>query len=483
MNTPNVSNVSNQDQFPEFLYKEYDNIAAAHFKTTELISEYFKHYLTIVTIPFTLLVVIVNLDIFKTALINGTLSKIFIVPVALLFIILSFIGVMFFWYILNLRWDALLYARTINGIRKYFFDHDLTLDIANRYRQRVLPQSPFIPGYREFQFFGPLVLTFGVLNSLYFYISLIAFEFVLGNSFPFSSLFVIISTSLFFTFHIFWYLFLAQRRELSYLQSNILGVDIDGVLNLHRNQFSEFLKINTGKEIDPEKITVIPVRDCPELGLDLADEFAVFNDPNYWTTMKPAPRAAEVLRRLRNSMRLKIHIFTSRPWPNLDKSMKSQQKKALKTTWKRTSKTYRASVNKKRTFWSKIKSPFVEISRIFPYRIRRLRSLLRHDNPMEMITKAWLLDNNFEYDRLMVEMGSEEVADPAAHIHNRFYASRILTIKYFIEDDLIKAEKLSYVCDIVFLIDQPYNQKSKLPGNIIRVKNWGEILLQMRQLS
>ena len=109
--------------------------------------------------------------------------------------------------------------------------------------------------------------------------------------------------------------------------------------------------------------------------------------------------------------------------------------------------------------------------------------MIRPSKPIERITKAWLEENNIEFDTLMVEMGSEEVADPAAHLHNRFYASRLKRIKYFIEDDLIKAEKLAYICDLVFLIDQPYNQKSVLPGNVIRVKDWNEILLQMRQLS
>jgi uncharacterized HAD superfamily protein len=481
--SPNDPDKANRDQFAEFLRKEYDNIAQAHFKTMEMISEYIKHYLTLVTIPFSVLVVLMNLDVFKNAIASGTLNRLFIIPVAFLFLVISFIGLMFFWYIFNLRMDALLYARTINGIRKYFYDHDKTLDLIDHYRIRVLPQSPFIPGYREFYFFGPLVITFSILNSLYFYVSIAALVFTIGNNTPFESHLVIVSTASFYSFHVFWYLYLAQKRELSYLQSNILGIDIDGVMNLQRMQFAKYVNKNAGKNIDPNNITVIPVRDCPGLNLTQRDEFAVFNDPTYWTTMECAPGASEVIHRLRNSMRLKIHVFTSRRWPYFDRSLNSQQEKDLKRVWKETSNKYATDVYKKRNLWSKIKAPFIELIRFFPYRILRVWSVIRPSQPIERITKAWLEENNIEFDTLMVEMGSEEVADPAAHLHNRFYASRYKQIKYFIEDDLIKAEKLAYICDVVFLIDQPYNQKPVLPGNVIRVKDWDEIHLHMRKLS
>jgi uncharacterized HAD superfamily protein len=481
--SPNDPDKANRDQFAEFLRKEYDNIAQAHFKTTEMISEYIKHYLTLVTIPFSVLVVLMNLDIFKNAIASGSLDRLFIIPVYLLFFVISFIGFMFFWYIINLRMDALLYARTINGIRKFFYDHDKSLDPIEHYRIRVLPQSPFIPGYRERYFFIPLVITFSILNSIFLFVSIEAFVFANGNNIPFINPLIILSTAGFFVFHGIWYLYLAHKRELSYLQSNILGIDIDGVMNLQRKQFAKYLNKNTGKNIDTNNITVIPVRDCPDLNITQSDEFAVFNDPTYWTTMECAPGASEVIRRLRNSMKLKIHVFTSRRWPYSARNLTSQQKADLKGDWKEISNKYVTKVYKKRNLWSKIKAPFKELIHFFPYRILRGWSVIRPSQPIERITKAWLEENNIEFDALMVEMGSEEVADPSADLHNRFYASRQKQIKYFIEDDLIKAEKLAYICDVVFLIDQPYNHKTVLPGNVIRVKDWNEILLQMRQFS
>ena len=75
--SPNDPDKTNQDEFTEFLRKEYDNIAQAHFKTTEMISEYIKHYLTLVTIPFSVLVVLMNLDIFRNAITSGSLDRLF----------------------------------------------------------------------------------------------------------------------------------------------------------------------------------------------------------------------------------------------------------------------------------------------------------------------------------------------------------------------------------------------------------------------
>src|SRR5438128_2260191 len=45
----------------------------------------------------------------------------------------------------------------------------------------------------------------------------------------------------------------------------IVGVDIDGVIGDHRKMFAEVLKRATGKQIDPEAITKIPVHQCREL--------------------------------------------------------------------------------------------------------------------------------------------------------------------------------------------------------------------------
>ena len=276
-----------KNQFPGFLQKEYDNIANAHFKTTEMISEYIKHYLTIASVPFAVMVIIANQDFFRSALANNSLSKVLLLSAAVLCIFISFTGMMFFWYILNLRWDALLYARTINGIRKYFFDRNETLDKPNNFRTRVLPQSPYAPGYREFTFFGPVVIVFTTINTIYFFTAMVAWEFLGFAQNPVINLVTFGTTTSFIFFHLFLYFSFAQRRELSYLHSNIIGVDIDGVLNNQKEHFCEYLKNKTGINISPNQITATPVHDCEGLGVQRSDEIKVLTIRNIGLRSKP----------------------------------------------------------------------------------------------------------------------------------------------------------------------------------------------------
>ena len=58
-------------------------------------------------------------------------------------------------------------------------------------------------------------------------------------------------------------------------------------------------------------------------------------------------------------------------------------------------------------------------------------------------------------------------------------------MRFFEEDDAEKASKLAYICDIVFLLEQPYNRNPpvSLPDNVIRCQNWDEIYKQVRILS
>jgi len=60
----------------------------------------------------------------------------------------------------------------------------------------------------------------------------------------------------------------------------------------------------------------------------------------------------------------------------------------------------------------------------------------------------------------MIEQGHEDVADPQGRFRNRFYVARKKGIRFFVEDDLEKAIKLAYICDVVFLLDHPYNRNS-----------------------
>jgi uncharacterized HAD superfamily protein len=472
--------IPENDKLENFLLSEYNNIAKAHFKTIETISEFLKHYLTIISIPITILVVVLNIDSVRTAASTTITSAAF--TAAALFVIVSVVGLMVLWHIINLRMDALLYARTVNGVRKYFYDQGSNLDIATKVKLRTLPQSPLLPAYREFSFFGPVVLIFALLNTPYFYLACAVFAFLArGGANPFGHPAVIVLSSFFFTAHVGTYLFLARHREDAYLRSNILGVDIDGVLNQHRKQFCRLLQLNTGKELGEGQITVIPIHDSSALGITRDDEKLVFNDPNYWTEMCSVEGAADILNRLRSSMRLKIHIFTHRPWP-VTVGLPRAERKRTERIWANASRTYTHQVYRDRPWWRRLLSWFRSIGQMSPYRILRLTTVFQKQDWVDRITKAWLNEHGFQYDKIMIEKGSEDAADPSSHIINRFYACRMKKVKYFVEDDLVKAKKLAFICDVVFLFDHPYNQADQLPANVIRVQSWDEILRYMREI-
>jgi uncharacterized HAD superfamily protein len=104
-------------------------------------------------------------------------------------------------------------------------------------------------------------------------------------------------------------------------------------------------------------------------------------------------------------------------------------------------------------------------------------------SPLDAITKCWLERNGFPYDHITLERGSDYLSDPKADVKNRFYISRKKNMRFFVEDDAEKASKLAYVCDIVFLLKQPYNTSKDLPSNVIRVDSWEDLYRSVRRIS
>ena len=138
--------------YERFLLTEYNNIAQAHFNTVNMISTFFKHYLLIVSVPIPIFALIYRdwgggkgaqfLETFGLG-----------IPIA--GVLVALVGLCVMVYMANLRFDTLLYARTVNGIRRYFsglsglpFDEEL--------RTRVLPRTIYQPRYFELRFFLPV---------------------------------------------------------------------------------------------------------------------------------------------------------------------------------------------------------------------------------------------------------------------------------------------------------------------------------------
>jgi hypothetical protein len=132
--------------FKEYLLEEYRQIANAHFTMVQTISVFFKHYLIIMAIPATVIAFFMSrnggwIDIEK-------LSKFSNLAISLCFFSVCIVGYFVCIYIINIRLDSILYARTINGIRKYFYSNSEESEEI-KCKIRALPQSIYTPSYFE----------------------------------------------------------------------------------------------------------------------------------------------------------------------------------------------------------------------------------------------------------------------------------------------------------------------------------------------
>lgn len=456
----------NTNKLERFLLEEYSNIAQAHFKSIETISVFFRYYLLIMSLPISVIAVISRIKLDEIV----ALAQQYKYPIGATLFCISLIGLGVLVYIINLRLDVILYARTVNGIRKYFYDN-AELDINLKLRMRILPQSPQLPQYTEEGYFLPVVFVFGFLNTFYSALGCYIFQ-----DLSFLNPWYLDITILIFISHFVLYAWRTYRMETIYLKSNILGVDIDGVLNKHREHFCPLLKEKTGKIILPDNIVTLPVHDDLNSGVIREDERKVFNMPEYWTDMPVIENVAGTIRKLRNTFKLKIHIFTYRPWPD------NPNKKEL--------------IGDIKNFLKKCRRCSLIPLRITLFvKFMNKLSILLKEQPLKHLSKKWLKNHNFKYDKFIFEKGNDYSSDPRGEFKNRFYVARMKKIRFFVEDDIEKAIKLSYICDIVFLLSHPYNKpndnlpkeinkiRENLPSNIIRVKNWDEVYQHIRRLS
>jgi uncharacterized HAD superfamily protein len=429
-----------------FLRSEYDRVAEAHFKSIEAISTFFRHYLLIMAIPGATVGALVRLEPASKLELPLGLPLGLLLGLCLVVVALAGIGVCS--YIINLRLDVLLYARTINGVRKAYYGQ-WRIPLEEQLRMRVLPWSPSRPEYFEGSYFLHVVLVFGLVDSSYL---ALAAWLLWSSVWPCT-----IAFCSFFLLHVLLYRELADIRAHRFLRPYAIGVDIDGVLNLQTQHFVEYLNRNEGLAIGEADIVVKPVHDQDGLGVSLEQERRVLNNPDYWSTMPSVDGAAKTLKRLRNDYALEVVLCTSRPWPA-------------------------PGTKEQLNEFSRMVQGHMTAGRLAidldPSRRRRL--MRRH-------TRQWLKAKGFVYDRLYLDKGSDTTYEPDSAQVNRFEIARRREIRYFVEDELKKAVKLSYICDVVFLISQPYNQpqeslgtvenrrRTHLPGNLVRVDGWDDI--------
>jgi uncharacterized HAD superfamily protein len=492
--------------FEKYQLKEFELIAEAHFKTADAISSFFRYYLIVMSLPATAAAFFLSTHRDLETAILPTISSGGEFVLGCVMVLAAAVGYFLMLYLSNLRMDGLLYARTVNAIRKYFYDNS-DLPTVTQQQMRVLPQTRHVPPYYEGRYFSPVILTFAFLDTAYFAAGsvLVGYPAIdnfvrLGRPFPWS---IPIASILFFALHFLSYWSTARHREYRYLRRAAIGIDIDGVLNTHREQFCEVLYGKTGRRINAEEITVIPVRDNPALNVTQCEEYSVFHDVTYWTDMPAAEGAARALKELRNALNFRICIFSYRPWP-IPTPGCPDGSRFDKRQWSCEVHRYRRehpieSVNTESTDPERpLGLPRNPIDALRTWirntgldRVRAIYVWLPWVHLIDKITHLWLYRQRMQYDRLVIEKGHTNLASQNARFANRFNMATRYGVRFFIEDDLEKAIKMAYICDTVFLLDHPYNNDSvyifrnfgKLPSNVIRVNTWDEIRRSIRRMA
>mgnify|MGYP000271029133 CR=1 FL=1 len=481
--------------YDDYQLEEYSNIAQAHFKTSELISSFFKYALVVMSAPLSILPIVFS-SIKDSGLSKATLETLQTYFMGPVFLTIALVGFFIIMYIVNLRFDALLYARQVNSIRKYFQERS-KVPIRPAFQGRVLPTDVSSPPFFEAFYFLPVVILFAIVGSLYCFLGI---SFIRGGVMeivgPVDSTQVILSldqapvfnniilATVFFLAHITMY------RALSYMRENdgslitrkmVIGVDIDGVLNNHRDVFCNMLNAKNGTGVKPSEISLIPVHKCTTLGISKDQEVEVFNDPAYWSDMTPMVSAAETLNKIKMSHNMNVWAFTHRPWPKVEGMNSHTQSKTLNEWDDRISKDYRSClprcVLERMILWV---APIIKCLKV-GWLFRRKGCHAR------ALTKRWLTFHQFPIDRLFVETRRDEIFSRHKPAYNRIFKAKLNPrVQFFVEDDLVNAIKLSDHCELVFLINHPYNQSlapydelkthgKELPKNVIRVNSWGEI--------
>jgi len=444
-------------KYEDFLLSDHKAVSDAHFNTCMSISSFFRYYMLIVSIPLPAVISLSKLEE------NQSLCSVcrqWGLGLTIMFFLVSFLGTCVMAYISNLRFDAILYARHVNGIRKYFANiAQLTYEQESRYRS--LPISTVIPKFFEGRYFLWVIFAFSFFNATYFALGAVTvFSYIMVAQVPLDALPTVSLTDVIllkplivssllgtwivvFSANVLLYYFLADWRELKRdFERHIIGVDVDGVLNKHREQFCAVLKDRCNKVVDPRDITTIPVHKCKDIDVQEMDEYKVFNTYEYWSQMPAQEDSAKIIRKLRDSFGFKVYIFTHRDWPQF--KLLRDERAEYKDEWRR-----------------------------------------RGAKSIERITEEWLARHDFHYDKLIIEKGNIHTTAPLKKIrtHNRFVISSKKQIRVFVEDDIEKAHKLANICDLVFLIDQPYNQfEGDLPMNVLRVSTWDELYDTIKRL-
>lgn len=184
--------------FSDFMISEYAHISEAHFQSSNQISLFFRYYLIVMSAPILLFLAANNDFGFLEAILNNPDKNKWLVDFSFyFFIIIAILGFLICMYISMIKFDNILYARTVNGIRKYFSDSETK---SQKYLK--LPLSLEKPKYFTISFLL-IIIAMGITNSSYLFLSFLIYK--INCSF--------IYIVMFFTLHILMYYILTIRED------------------------------------------------------------------------------------------------------------------------------------------------------------------------------------------------------------------------------------------------------------------------------
>lgn len=411
--------MNNKDELISYYEKEFDMLKDAHFQTSQKIISFFQFALLIFSAPIALL----------------TSNQITRLVLGCVFVVIGLIEVLIIAYLTSLRVEALLYARQINRIRSVLYSNGVIgskkEDIHNR---KILFSQDKKPDYRDTNQFIFIVLVLGLFSAFYFSFGLYK---LITHFYGFKCIYwicaiVILSGLLMLvaSYSVYKVVTIKEENGTTYYKQ-IIGVDIDGVLNKHEESFVAIFKKLTGKTITCSDIKSLPVSISTNISRE--EEHSVFETKEYWEIQELATGAKEYLiQEICNTLGYKLYIFTWRNW-NVHKNLEGERV----------------------TF------------------------------DIEKYTKSWLKKEGIIFKKIKFESGNYDrpISLFSSKYRTRYYYAKKYRIKYFVEDSLKNAEKLSHICEYVFLIDHYYNQTETLPYNIIRVSNWKDISEWIKKIN
>jgi len=475
-----LSNNHNQNnKFDDFQLEEYKNISTSHFESIKQVSVFFRYYLLLLSAPALLLTLVGTGEGNMSTFFKGNLDKTTYDIVFAYLLLISAAGLCIFLFIINIRHDAILYARKVNKVRKYFYENS-SLKVDDYHKYLGLPIVESKPRYTDNTIFFPLIIVFTLINSAFlfsaFYFRMLHSDYVFNTTLfeldlPLSRIYLWI---VFFNIlgHIILWKYLSYRRENFYLKSFAFGVDIDGVVNNQTEHFAEWLYKLRGKRIDTEKIKEIPVRLNKGLNVDDFDEQVVFNCKEYWEGLREKENALKTINDIHKKFGYKIFVYTYRPWGQMSDKVKNEIIK--------------------QNYTPLLKNDIVKIT----------KSSFKNVGINTFIINNWFSSILYWFiptflkirTRVTIEKGNSNISDTRFSfivrnqtlLLNRFQGAKRNRLKFFIEDTPENAIKLANLVDYVFLMNQPYNNdenRYRFQKNIIRVDSWNEVYSHLKQLS